>query len=655
MKLPEKPVKIYIILILFVFLLYGNTLRNDYSLDDNLIFLDNPLIEKGISGLPEIFTTKYVSRDDRSYDYRPIVKLSAGIDFFLWKFNPHLSHLVNILLYAFLLIVLFRLLRMVFLHFDTLLMFIILILFAAHPVHTEVVASIKNRDELFSMIFSISAAISFLQWITKGNFRYFITGLLLFFLAMLSKTSALVFVAIIPLLVFYTQTQKSGKPFVIALTLLVTAGLFFVIPQILLEGAGRNPDYFENPLFYEKGLELRLGLAGMTLLHYLALLIFPVKLLYYYGYNTIPLVSVFSLLPILSIIIHVLLLIFGFLMLKKKNPVGLGILYYMLAVSMFSNILMPVVGIVADRFVFNASLGFSIIIGYLIFKGMQIKSPKHLLQKSLKYLSFMFIPMILLYSYRTISRNFDWKNTFTIFETDMPHLENSCKANVVYADALFKQVVRNFNNSSKSSQNEKHTELAIIHLKRSIEIYDQYANAWNTLGAVHFMLKKDFSAAKKYFFKAYSIDSDYAEAAFNIGHTYENMQQPDSALYFYEIAVQIDPRYAMAQNKKILLLFQTGDTLTALKENAELNEMFPESDIAYINLGNYFFLKGDTTEAFIQWEKAIENVPDNPGLLDAIISYYILKDNSEKAEYYRKISINTQKQRKKQNQMPQFY
>lgn len=45
--------------------------------------------------------------------------------------------------------------------------FLTALLFIAHPVHTEVVANIKSRDEILSLLFSIVACIYFLKFIDE--------------------------------------------------------------------------------------------------------------------------------------------------------------------------------------------------------------------------------------------------------------------------------------------------------------------------------------------------------------------------------------------------------------------------------------------------------------------------------------------------------
>ncbi|HOS85328.1 MAG TPA: hypothetical protein PK199_10465, partial [Bacteroidales bacterium] len=45
---------IFISLICFV--LYGNTIGHGYNMDDVFVVKDNPMVQKGIKAIPEIFT-----------------------------------------------------------------------------------------------------------------------------------------------------------------------------------------------------------------------------------------------------------------------------------------------------------------------------------------------------------------------------------------------------------------------------------------------------------------------------------------------------------------------------------------------------------------------------------------------------------------------
>ncbi|MBK6275596.1 MAG: hypothetical protein IPF58_13260 [Saprospirales bacterium] len=99
---------VYVILVFTAFILYGNTIPNNYSLDDSFVITGNSNVQKGIAGIPSIVTNKYISNKNISIDYRPVVLISYAIEYQFFKTNPHVSHFINILLYALCLIVIYN-------------------------------------------------------------------------------------------------------------------------------------------------------------------------------------------------------------------------------------------------------------------------------------------------------------------------------------------------------------------------------------------------------------------------------------------------------------------------------------------------------------------------------------------------------------------
>lgn len=64
--------KILLLILVLTFLLYGNTIKNKYALDDNYVTItnpdrpNNPKIEKGIRGIPKIFSSHYIDSKQQS-------------------------------------------------------------------------------------------------------------------------------------------------------------------------------------------------------------------------------------------------------------------------------------------------------------------------------------------------------------------------------------------------------------------------------------------------------------------------------------------------------------------------------------------------------------------------------------------------------------
>src|SRR5439155_24747091 len=92
------------ILLAVTLLLYGNTLFNDYALDDGLMFTNNKLVTKGISGIGGIIShdsfygglgTMYSLNGGR---WRPLSLISFAVEFQFFGLTPWLSHLINVIL-----------------------------------------------------------------------------------------------------------------------------------------------------------------------------------------------------------------------------------------------------------------------------------------------------------------------------------------------------------------------------------------------------------------------------------------------------------------------------------------------------------------------------------------------------------------------------
>jgi tetratricopeptide (TPR) repeat protein len=190
----------YVVFVLAV-LLYFPTLKHQYAWDDALVIHGNELTKKGFSGLSEIWTSaRYI--EDRP-TYRPIPQTLFAIEWAMAPNNPRLAHFTNIILYGLCCLVLFTLLKRWFSGYSPYLILFISMLFVLHPVHTEVVANIKSRDEILAALFAL-LAIKFATEIS-GNKFYIKNSILcftIFLMAVLSKISAITILPILILIIY---------------------------------------------------------------------------------------------------------------------------------------------------------------------------------------------------------------------------------------------------------------------------------------------------------------------------------------------------------------------------------------------------------------------------------------------------------------------
>jgi hypothetical protein len=161
---------------------YGNSLLNGFALDDNLYVLSNPQVTNpSIKGLFE--ATQY------NNVFRPIMFGSFALDWAVGGSHPIVYHAVNLLLHVGVTLLLYLVLRRLLADIQrgSLIAWVAVLIFAVHPIHTEVVSSITGgRSELLAMGLLLAA------WLLHLEDRP-VAAVFCFVLAMLSKESAVVF------------------------------------------------------------------------------------------------------------------------------------------------------------------------------------------------------------------------------------------------------------------------------------------------------------------------------------------------------------------------------------------------------------------------------------------------------------------------------
>ena len=152
------------------------------------------------------------------------------------------------------------------------------------------------------------------------------------------------------------------------ITLLFTATVFVFIRFLVLgyfNSTDLPKELLNNP-FLEATLNQKAGTILYTLGIYIKLLFFPHPLTHdYYPYH-IPLVSMADIRAIVPLFIYLGMIIYAILKINRKDFIAYGILFYMLTLFIVSNLLFPVGTFMNERFIYMPSLGFVLVIAFLI-------------------------------------------------------------------------------------------------------------------------------------------------------------------------------------------------------------------------------------------------------------------------------------------------
>lgn len=189
---------------------YLNTLGHDYAWDDAIVIRDNVYTQEGLGSLKDIWTKPvYIPQRDI---YRPIPQTTFALEkHFFPEGNPKVGHLLNILFYAFCSLLLFHFFKRLLPQYHLIFAFLASLLFVVHPIHTEVVANIKSRDEILALSFGLASMIFFLSFLSKKKNIFLLPVFLFFIMACLSKLNAITLLAIYPILYFFNPKIVNKK------------------------------------------------------------------------------------------------------------------------------------------------------------------------------------------------------------------------------------------------------------------------------------------------------------------------------------------------------------------------------------------------------------------------------------------------------------
>ncbi len=549
--------RLYWLIFIVTFLVYGNTILNDYTVDDAIVITNNDFTLQGFKGIPKIFTTdlfvgffKGNTNNVAGGRYRPLSLMTFAMEVQFFGQNPHISHFFNALFFALCGIGVYLFIKKILAapHLKYLehsaIPLITTLLYITHPVHTEVTASIKGRDEIFSLLFSIFSAIYFLKYVDEGRkIKDLIIGTGLFFLGLISKENSIMFIIIIPLtLYFFRNIKLKDYGMIMIPTFIVT--VIFVAIRAKYTPSGINAPIAEimnNPFVGASELQ-RYCTIIYTVGRYFLLMVFPHPLTSDYYFNQVPLTNPSDIWTILSGLLIVALAVIALVQFRKKTIVSYSIIFFFVMFTLVSNVMFPIGTTMSERFVFIPSLGFCFVIAYYLNMLATQGIPKPIINKKYqdilpdwtiiqnKTTFYVLVVVLCLYSIKTFSRNMDWKDNTTLFFTDVKVSTNSAKINNACGGTLV--------DAGKVLKDPQHRldtiNMAKPYLKKAIKVNPKYTEAWLLLGNAYLLGDKNYDSALICLDNCLALNPHYGNAANNLKVLFNEWKNYPKEAEFYE-------------------------------------------------------------------------------------------------------------------------
>lgn len=407
--------------------LYANTARNGFSHDDLPLIENNPLLDD-LGNVPRFFAMDYFAPSGRSGLYRPLVNTSYAVDRALYGEDAGGFHVTNTLLHAgvsvLVLLLVWSLTR------DRGIAAATGLLFAAHAVHTEAVASLTlGRPDLLAALFGLGTL-----WLhvrargappgprgayRAGSFACYLAGLF-------CKESAFTVFGLVvavdwiyradaarPTLAALGRTLREGlRP--TYLPLLLLTGAYLALRLLAHGGLGVSEafHFIDNPLAYVDPLT-RVVNALWILYLYLGLFLFPLHLSHDYSYDHIPLIEGPGdprvALLVLLLAATAALVVWSW---RRHRHVFFGLVFFAIAFSVGSNVLAPITTMMGERVIYFPSLGLCLVLAVALRGAARALARPPGARRAL--FAALLAVVVGLNGARTIVRNGDWIDMHTI-------------------------------------------------------------------------------------------------------------------------------------------------------------------------------------------------------------------------------------------------
>jgi tetratricopeptide (TPR) repeat protein len=596
---------------------YSNCVTNQFVFDDFHLIVENPTI-RGIEKIPHL-----LGMGNNRGSYRPVRMISYAVDFSLnkslWQYfgrpknqdkglNPFGYHLSNLFYHILTSFLVFLITKRLVANYRVALL--AASLFALHPVHTDSVAYLSGRRDILFTLFYLAGFYFFLCYRKRRKLLYLAVSLLAYLLSLGSKEMAVTLPAIflcydlvenLP-----NNTQKISPPYF--------KELFFTFKRVVLQSRYLYFPLFTGALaysyynvfikspshqnyYYGDSILTTFLTVGKILVHYMWLLVYPIRLNADYSYNAFPLSSSFF--EPATFFSLILLGGIGYALLKllvNHKVLAFGGIWFFVTLLPVCHIF-PHHELLAEHYLYLPSYGFCLIVAYLLNCFLEEK-------RNRSYIYASFAALVILFSLRIVDRNKDWRDELTLW-------------------------------------------------RKTVTTVPQCARAHNNLGYTYVKQGIPNEAISEYK-KALAIKPRNVKALYNLGSAYDKKGDFDNAILKLQEALALKPRYAKAHHKMGSVYSKKGMLGEAVSEYKKALTIKPRDAKAHYNLGNVYHKKGDFDNAISEYKRALVISPNNAdahynlgftydkkGMLDdAIIEYMkALAINPTRADVHYNLSV----------------
>jgi tetratricopeptide (TPR) repeat protein len=627
-SIPPPQLKTVLMGALFVALMlvvYWPAVRGSFIWDDDAYVTDNPLLTA-----PDGWQRIWFSAHSQS-QFFPLAFTTLRLEHALWGLNPLGYHLVNVLLHAANVMLVWVVLRKLAVPGA----WIAAALFAFHPVQVESVAWITELKNIQSASFYLLALLLWLRFLraeTAARWSCYWLTLLFYLLALLSKTTACTLPAAL-LLVPWMQGERIGWRRVLQVVPFLVLGVAAGLVSIWWESHLGN---YREDVGQTLTLVQRMLIASRALWFYAAKLAWPVDLTFSYPHWQVSVSDPANYVWLTGCVAVAFMLWFW------RKIVGRRLIG---AVFFFVATLSPLLGFiplytfrysyVADHYQYVASIGLLA----LAAAGLS-RMPRVFSAALLAALGVLTWEQAHIYRDQTAL----WQDTLA--KNPASWMAHNNLGLIFKSEGEFDPAIRHYRETIRLKPDfaqgrynlgivlfkQGQADEAIAQLQEAIRLdphdsraYYNYAIALDGTGRA--------DEAIKQYEEAIRLKPDYIGARINLGLAFSQQGRIDEALAQFLEAVRLAHDDAEARNNLGAVLRAKGRLDDAIQQFQEALRLNPDHALAHANLGSVLLKEGRTDEAISQLQEALRLNPDDADARSSLASALASKGASDKTSF----------------------
>lgn len=422
----------------------------------------------------------------------------------------------------------------------------------------------------------------------------------------------------------------------------LTIALLFTGYKVIIKSPSNKIGFYGGDPF------IQFLTVGKILVYYIKLLFYPVNLLADYSFNSFPLSqSFFEPATLFSLVVLFAIGVFAVKLLLIDKLMAFAVIWFFVTLLPVCHIF-PHHELLAEHYLYLPSFGFVLLVGLLLERLLTVLRWQYAAYT-------VFAVIILLLSARTVNRNYDWKNSFTLWSKTVKTSPDCVRAlnnlgieyfkrkDYTRAEQLYRRALsvqpayeKAFFNLGNLYRMREDYDSAISMYQKAARLNPKNFRAHNNLGNA-FAMMRNYKEASKAFEKALQCRPLYAEAYNNLGNVYRSLGKVDKAIDYYQVAIKFKPLYEDAYTNLISAYINLNQHEQAIQFLEQARSNNPDVPFVYKELGIVYEQSAQYDKAVSMYEQALTLEPDSSEIHSNLGKLYARQNRYQKAiEHFQK-------------------